>query len=89
MFEHNVLGCSPGLVLCLTKVRSSRARCLGVELLGCLHLMGVFMLLGLGSNPQFLEHFSVNLARSAKMDNISVQSGEQSDFSHKIIKSNV
>ena len=49
MFEHNVLGCSPGLVLCLTKVRSSRARCLGVELLGCLHLMGVFMLLGLGN----------------------------------------
>ena len=43
----------------------------------------------LGSNPQFLEHFSVNLARSAKIDNSSVQSGEQSDFSHKIIKSNV
>ena len=42
-----------------------------------------------GSNPQFLEHFSVNLARSAKIDNSSVQSGEQSDFSHKIIKSNV
>ena len=44
---------------------------------------------GKGSNPQFLEHFSVNLARSAKTDNSSVQSGEQSDFSHKIIKSNV
>ena len=42
-----------------------------------------------GSNPQFLEHFSVNLARSAKIDNSSVQSGEQFDFSHKIIKSNV
>ena len=42
-----------------------------------------------GSNPQFLEHFSVNFARSAKIDNSSVQSGEQSDFSHKIIKSNV
>ena len=42
-----------------------------------------------GSNPQFLEHFSVNLARSAKIDNSSVQSGEHSDFSHKIIKSNV
>ena len=39
----------------------------------------------LGSNPQFLEHFSVNLARSAKIDNSSVQSGEQSHFSHKII----
>ena len=43
----------------------------------------------IGSNPQFLEHFSVNFARSAKIDNSSVQSGEQSDFSHKIIKSNV
>ena len=42
-----------------------------------------------GSNPQFVEHFSVNFARSAKIDNSSVQSGEQSDFSHKIIKSNV
>ena len=42
-----------------------------------------------GSNPQFLEHFSVNFARSAKIDNSSVQSGEQSDFSYKIIKSNV
>ena len=42
-----------------------------------------------GSNPQFFEHFSVNLARSAKIDNSSVHSGEQSDFSHKIIKSNV
>ena len=40
-----------------------------------------------GSNPQFLEHFSVNLARSAKIDNSFVQSVEQSDFSHKIIKS--
>ena len=48
----------------------------------------IFLVL-LGSNPQFLEHFSVNLARSAKIDNSSVQSGEQSDFSHKIIKSNV
>ena len=42
-----------------------------------------------GSNPQFYEHFSVNFARSAKIDNSSVKSGEQSDFSHKIIKSNV
>ena len=43
----------------------------------------------LGSNPQFYEHFSVNFARTAKIDNSSVKSGEQSDFSHKIIKSNV
>ena len=42
----------------------------------------------LGSSPQFFEQFSVNLARSAKIDNNSVQSGERSDFSHKIIKSN-
>ena len=37
----------------------------------------------------FYEHFSVNFARSAKIDNSSVKSGEQSDFSHEIIKSNV
>ena len=27
MFEHNALGYWSGLALCLTKVRSSRARC--------------------------------------------------------------
>ena len=27
MYEHNALGCWSGLALCLTKVRSSRARC--------------------------------------------------------------
>ena len=27
MYEHNALGYSWGLALCLTKVRSSRARC--------------------------------------------------------------
>ena len=27
MYEHNALGYSSGLALCLTKVRSSRARC--------------------------------------------------------------
>ena len=27
MYEHNALGYWPGLALCLTKVRSSRARC--------------------------------------------------------------
>ena len=27
MYEHNVLGYWSGLALCLTKVRSSRARC--------------------------------------------------------------
>ena len=48
-----------------------------------------FMLgLSLGSSSEFLEHFSVNLARSAKIDNSSAQYGEQSDFFHKIFKSN-
>ena len=27
MYEHNALGYRSGLALCLTKVRSSRARC--------------------------------------------------------------
>ena len=45
--------------------------------------------LSLGSSPEFLEHFSVHLARSAKIDNSSAQYGEQSDFFHKIFKSNV
>ena len=27
MYEHNALGYWPGLALCLTKIRSSRARC--------------------------------------------------------------
>ena len=27
MYEHNTLGCWLGLALCLTKVRSSQARC--------------------------------------------------------------
>ena len=39
--------------------------------------------LSLGSSPEFLEHFSVNLAISAKVDNSSAQSGEQSDFFHE------
>ena len=29
MYEHNALGYWSGLTLCLTKVRSSRARCPG------------------------------------------------------------
>ena len=36
----------------------------------------------IGCSPQFLEYFSVNFARSAKTENKSIQSGEQSDFSH-------
>ena len=47
MYEHNALGYWSGLALCLTKIRSSRARCpatalilcFGVEGLCCLHLM--------------------------------------------------
>ena len=42
MYEHNTLGYWSGLALCLTKVRSSRARCpvtaliLNVTILTCL-----------------------------------------------------
>ena len=34
MYEHNALGYWSGLTLCLTKVRSSRARCLATALIG-------------------------------------------------------
>ena len=33
MYEHNALGYWSGLALCLTKVRSSRARCPGTALI--------------------------------------------------------
>ena len=33
MYEHNALGYWSGLTLCLTKVRSSRARCLATALI--------------------------------------------------------
>ena len=33
MYEHNALGFWSGLALCLTKVRSSRARCLATALI--------------------------------------------------------
>ena len=38
MYEHNALGYWSGLALCLTKVRSSRARCPATALM---HLYGV------------------------------------------------
>ena len=36
MGEHNALGYRSGLALCLTKVRSSRARCPATALIKCL-----------------------------------------------------
>ena len=35
MYEHNALGYWSGLTLCLTKVRSSRARCPATALIFC------------------------------------------------------
>ena len=35
MYEHNALGYWSGLALCLTKVRSSRARCPATALISC------------------------------------------------------
>ena len=51
MYAHNALDYRSGLALCLTSVRSSRARCpatalilcLGIEFLCCLLLMCVFI----------------------------------------------
>ena len=39
MYEHNALGYWSGLALCLTKVRSSRARCPATALIGNLKLL--------------------------------------------------
>ena len=36
MYEHNALGYRSGLALCLTKVRSSRARCPATALIDIL-----------------------------------------------------
>ena len=36
MYEHNALGYRLGLALCLTKVRSSRARCPATALIVCI-----------------------------------------------------
>ena len=38
MYEHNALGYRSGLALCLTKVRSSRARCPATALIKTLFL---------------------------------------------------
>ena len=38
MYEHNALGYWSGLALCLTKVRSSRARCPATALMAYLNL---------------------------------------------------
>ena len=35
MYEHHALGYWSGLTLCLTKVRSSRARCPATALINC------------------------------------------------------
>ena len=37
MYEHNALGYRSGLALCLTKVRSSRARCPATALISRMH----------------------------------------------------
>ena len=38
MYEHNALGYWSGLALCLTKVRSSRARCPATALISYVHV---------------------------------------------------
>ena len=43
MYEHNALGYWLGLALCLTKVRSSRARCPATALITTLKISVYFM----------------------------------------------
>ena len=43
MYEHNALGYWSGLALCLTKVRSSRARCPATALIMSLYLLKLWM----------------------------------------------
>ena len=41
MYEHNALGYRSGLALCLTKVRSSRARCPATALISYVPLQKI------------------------------------------------
>ena len=44
MYEHNALGYWSGLALCLTKVRSSRARCPATALIGHENISTIMLL---------------------------------------------
>ena len=46
MYEHNALGYWLGLALCLTKVRSSRARCPVTALISKMYLIRVLSFIG-------------------------------------------
>ena len=43
MYEHNALGYRSGLALCLTKVRSSRARCPATALILGMNFIYLFL----------------------------------------------
>ena len=58
MYEHNALGYRSGLALCLTKVRSSRARCPATALISNLNLV-VFGHLHLESSCGFSDYICV------------------------------
>ena len=45
MYEHNALGFWSGLALCLTKVRSSRARCPATALISDLNVIAFLCIL--------------------------------------------
>ena len=45
MYEHNALGYRSGLALCLTKVRSSRARCPATALILVISLFNNYSVL--------------------------------------------
>ena len=49
MYEHNALGFWSGLALCLTKVRSSRARCPATALI--VHVLNFGVPGSFGPNP--------------------------------------
>ena len=62
MYEHNALGYWPGLALCLTKVRSSQARCPATALISFVFFCILFLYCHL-NHPNALRHMACTLLR--------------------------
>ena len=73
MYEHNALGYRSGLALCLTKVRSSRARCPATALI---YFINGYAVLG------FL--FPVNCYQNCSILLIELESWDLINFPHSI-----
>ena len=66
MCEHNALGYRSGLALCLTKVRSSRARCPATALISYVNIITPSVSIGTTERDNIIiSHMS---SKSAKFD---------------------